>query len=82
MEDCYIGTSLIMTLCNKDTSIIRTLSRVPKVTLVYKTTSEMRTPGCPNGVHNRERLHCTTTCTVYSALTFHRITNNIDSITS
>ncbi len=35
---CYSGT---YTLRNKDTTIIRTLFRVPKVALVYKTTSEM-----------------------------------------
>ncbi len=52
----YSGTDLP----NQDTFIIRKLSGVPKLALVYKTTSVIRSPDnegaltCPNGVHNRE----------------------------
>ncbi len=46
-------TSVIRTLWNKDTSIIRTISGVPKVAIVYKTTTDIRhlfiqdTSACP-----------------------------------
>ncbi len=45
--------------------LIKALSGVPKVALVYKTTSVMRTPllTCPNDVHNREVPLYSRTCT-------------------
>ena len=65
----YNGTSLIRTLQNKDTSIIRTLYEVPKL---YTTTctSDMRTSlySCLNGVHNREVTQCTCMCTSHQCL--------------